>query len=366
MSGARGTWELRPPPARGGRRADQRERTARRTDSEFGILETMPAPFSPHHPEHSSLRSHPGSSVEQPLSWRTRLGWWVESTTVQRIIISVILLNAVVLGLETSPALMDAAGPLLVGLDTACLAIFVVELSLKLTAFGWRFWRDPWNVFDFAVVAVALVPAGAGLDVLRALRVLRVLRLVSALPQLRKVVGALLHAIPGILSTGALLGLIFYVSAVMATTFFRESSPEYFGSMPQSLFTLFQMATLSSWEVVVYSVMEDHWWAWAFFVPFIILAAFTALNLIIAVIVDAMNTLQDMPSRELAAAGTGSTGTAEAPDTPRSTETPSGDTLRTDDDADPASSAADLHADIRALREEMADLRDLLESKPRA
>jgi voltage-gated sodium channel len=237
----------------------------------------------------------PVTSTDVP-HWRQRLGSWVESTAVERFVVAVILINAVVLGMETSPALMDAFGGLLIGIDAACLAIFVLEISLKLVAFGWRFFRSPWNVFDFIVVGVALVPAGAGFEVLRTLRVLRVLRLISALPQLRKVVSALLHAVPGILSTGALLALIFYVASVMATTFFRETLPEFFGSFGASLFSLFQIATLSSWETIVRPAMDEHPWAWAFFIPFIILAAFTALNLIIAVIVDAMNTLHDMPS----------------------------------------------------------------------
>ncbi|NDK31752.1 ion transporter [Nesterenkonia haasae] len=237
----------------------------------------------------------PVTSAPQ-VHWRQRLGSWVESSTVERFVIAVILINAVVLGMETSPALMNAFGGLLIGIDAACLAIFVLEIGLKLVAFGWKFFRNPWNVFDFIVVGIALVPAGAGFEVLRTLRVLRVLRLISALPQLRKVVSALLHAVPGILSTGALLALIFYVASVMATTFFRDTLPEFFGSFGASLFSLFQIATLSSWETIVRPAMDEHPWAWAFFIPFIILAAFTALNLIIAVIVDAMNTLHDMPS----------------------------------------------------------------------
>ncbi|WP_208009803.1 ion transporter [Nesterenkonia sphaerica] len=249
--------------------------------------------------------------------WRRRLGAWVESTAVERFVIAVILLNAVVLGMETSPALMNAFGGVLIGIDAACLAIFVLEISLKLVAFGWRFFRSPWNVFDFVVVGIALVPAGAGFEVLRTLRVLRVLRLISALPQLRKVVSALLHAVPGILSTGALLALIFYVASVMATTFFRDTLPEYFGSFGASLFSLFQIATLSSWETIVRPAMDEHPWAWAFFIPFIILAAFTALNLIIAVIVDAMNTLHDMPSAAVLAS---ETGTADGGGSPTATD----------------------------------------------
>lgn len=277
-------------------------------------------------------------------SFRARLGAWVESSGVQRFIIAVILLNAVVLGMETSPALMDSFGALLITADTVCLAIFVVEITLKLTAFGWRFFRDPWNVFDFLVVGAALVPAGAGMEVLRALRVLRVLRLISQLPQLRKVVGALLAAVPGILSTGALLSLIFYVAAVMATTFFRDTMPEYFGNMGTSLFTLFQIATLSSWETIVRLAMEEHPWAWAFFLPFIILAAFTALNLIIAVIVDAMNTLNDMPSAKISEEPTAADSPTEA----------SGAEASGDDE--PLRDNEVLYQELRALRAEVAEL----------
>lgn len=279
------------------------------------------------------MSAHLSSPHHAP--WRRRLGEWVESTPIQRFVIAVILINAVVLGLETSPRLMDAAGGVLIGIDTICLAIFVVEIGLKLAAFGWRFFRDPWNVFDFVVVGVALVPAGAGLEVLRTLRVLRVLRLISQLPQLRKVVAALLSAIQGILSTGALLGLIFYVAAVMATTFFRETMPEFFGNFGASLFSLFQIATLSSWETIVRSAMDEHSWSWAFFIPFIILAAFTALNLIIAVIVDAMNTLHDMPSAV--------TSSAE-PETEQETDQET------------------VHQEVKALRAEIAELKEVIQS----
>ena len=292
---------------------------------------------------------------------RVRLGEWIESTRIQRFIILVILHNAAVLGMETSPALMDSFGPALISIDTACLAIFVVEIVLKLIAFGWRFFRDPWNVFDFLVVGVALVPAGAGLEVLRALRVLRVLRLISQLPQLRKVVGALLAAVPGILSTGALLALIFYVSAVMATTFFRETMPEYFGNLGSSLFSLFQIATLSSWEAIVRPAMDEHSWAWMFFIPFIILAAFTALNLIIAVIVDAMNTLHDMPSAKIGEEPQGilegtAAGEAEAESGAEAAGVGTAE-------GDPTRDNEILFEEIRALRTEVAQLSESLRTR---
>ncbi|WP_300342455.1 ion transporter [Nesterenkonia sp.] len=308
--------------------------------------------------------STPASHLTSPhhAPWRRRLGEWVESAPVQRFVILVILINAVVLGLETSERIASAAGGVLVGIDTICLAIFVVEILLKLLAFGWRFFRDAWNVFDFVVVAVALVPAGSGFEVLRALRVLRVLRLVSALPQLRKVVAALLHAVPGILSTGALLALIFYVASVMATTFFRETMPEFFGTMGASLFSLFQIATLSSWETIVRPAMDHHPWAWAFFIPFIVLAAFTALNLIIAVIVDAMNTLHDMPSVQSSQFQASSQHDSQqqhgqpAAASQAEAQTPS--------DSHPGSAsgpgAAELREEIQALRAQLAEVSDAL------
>lgn len=225
---------------------------------------------------------------------RQRAGAWIESAPVQRFILIVICANAVTLGLETSPGIHDRAGSLIDVLDLAFLTVFVVELAVKLFAFGPAFFRDPWNVFDLIVVGIALVPASGPFAVLRALRVLRVLRLVSAMPRLRFIVEALLSALPGIASIGALLSLIFYVSAVMATSLFSGSHPQWFGSVGDSLYTLFQVMTLESWSMgIVRPVMEVHPWAWAFFVPFILLSSFTILNLFIAVIVDTMQNLHD-------------------------------------------------------------------------
>lgn len=211
---------------------------------------------------------------------------------MQRAIVAVIIVNAVTLGLETSTAAMAGAGGLILAIDRLCLAIFVVELSVKMLAQGRAFWREPWNVFDFLVVAVALVPGAGPLAVLRTLRVLRVLRLVSMLPRLRFIVEALLAAVPGIGSIAMLLGLIFYVFAVMATSLFKASFPEWFGSIPASLYMLFQVMTLDGWSSgVVRPVMEVYPWAWAFFVPFVLVSSFTMLNLFIAVIVDTMQAL---------------------------------------------------------------------------
>jgi voltage-gated sodium channel len=228
---------------------------------------------------------------------RAALDTWVESRQVQWFIVGVILVNAAVLGLQTVPRFdRGVSGDLLQALDVGCLAVFVVEIAVKLYAKGWGFFASGWNVFDFLVVAVALVPAGGGLSVLRALRVLRVLRLISAVPRLRYVVEALVHAVPGILSIGGLLTLIFYVGAVMATNLFGEEFPQWFGSIGGSMYSLFQIMTLESWSMgIVRPVMEVYPWAWAFFVPFILVSAFTVLNLFMAVMVDSLQSLRHNP-----------------------------------------------------------------------
>jgi voltage-gated sodium channel len=228
------------------------------------------------------------------MSSRERIGAWIEAAPVQRFIIAVIIINAITLGLETSAGLMARWGGLLHLLDRAALAIFVVEIGLKLYAFRLRFFRGAWNVFDFTVVAIALVPASGPLAVLRALRVLRVLRLVSTLPRLRFVVEALLAAVPGITSIAGLMLLLFYVFAVMSTGLFGAAFPEWFGSIGASMYTIFQIMTLESWSMgIVRPVMAEYPAAWAFFVPFILIATFTMLNLFIGIIVDTMQTMHE-------------------------------------------------------------------------
>jgi voltage-gated sodium channel len=220
------------------------------------------------------------SSASSPL---IRL---LESPLLQRLIIGLILLNAVTLGLETSAAVMAAYGPWIKAVDRSILVLFTLEVGAKLIAYRGRFWREPWNLFDFAIVAVAWLPASGPFTVLR---VLRLLRLVSLVPKLRFIVEALLRAIPGIVSIFGLLLLVFYVFAVMATGLFGETHPQWFGSLGASLYTLFQVMTLESWSMgIARPVIEAHPHAWVFFIVFILVSTFTVLNLFIAIIVDAM------------------------------------------------------------------------------
>lgn len=228
------------------------------------------------------------------MSTRAKLGEWIESDRIQRLIIALIVVNAIILGLETSASVMEGLGGILTALDRAILAVFVVEILIKLYAQGLGFFRRAWNVFDFLVVGIALVPASGPLAVLRALRVLRVLRLISLSPQLRFVVEALLKALPGISSIAVLMLILFYVASVMSTGLFGARFPEWFGTLGASMYTLFQIMTLESWSMgIVRPVMEAYPYAWAFFLPFILVATFTILNLFIGIIVNTMQTLHD-------------------------------------------------------------------------
>lgn len=268
--------------------------------------------------------------------WRGRLGAFVEHSWTQRAILALILINAVVLGLETSPQIMARHGPLLIALDQVILVVFLLEIGARIAVHRLAFFRDPWSVFDFVVVGIALVPATGELAVLRALRVLRVLRILTIVPSMRRVVGALLSAIPGLSSIALVLLLIYYVFAVIATNLFATAYPDWFGDIGRSLYTLFQIMTLESWSMgIARPVMETFPYAWAFFVPFILVATFTMLNLFVAIIVSAMQTYEDSE--------------------PKATVT----TVEQARDH----IEADVHAEVRALRQEIAALRQVLQAQ---
>jgi voltage-gated sodium channel len=265
--------------------------------------------------------------------FRQRVRGWLENSRIQNFIITLILLNAILLGLETWPVAMASAGALIVGLDRAILGVFVIELLARIWVYRAAFWRDPWSVFDFAVVAIALVPATGQLAVLRALRVLRVLRLLSMVPSMRRVVGALLAAIPGLGSIALVLLIIYYVFAVIATNLFAASHPEWFGGIGRSLYTLFQIMTLESWSMgIARPVMAHFPYAWTFFVLFILIATFTMLNLFIAIIVNAMQSYSEAEQQGAKDAVRGAREHIEA----------------------------EMHAEMRSLRHEIRELKAML------
>lgn len=252
---------------------------------------------------------------------------------VQHGILVLIVLNAVIMGLETSAGVMAEVGPWLLAVDKAILGIFVLELTMRLYVHRSAFFRDPWSLFDFAVVAIALVPASGPFAVLRALRVLRVLRVLTIVPSMRRVVGALLSAIPGLSSIAMVLLLVFYVFAVIATHLFGQQFPDWFGHLGRSLYTLFQVMTLESWSMgISRPVMEVSPYAWAFFIPFILFATFTMLNLFIAIIVNAMQTFSE--SEHQATVGAVET---------------VGQSIE-----------HQLHAEVQSLRQEIGELKTLL------
>jgi voltage-gated sodium channel len=212
----------------------------------------------------------------------------------ERTIVTLIVINAIVLGLETSPTVVSYIGGTIRLVDNLILAIFVVEITLRILAFGRAFWRDGWSLFDFFVVAIALVPATGGFAVLRSLRIIRVLRLISTIKSMRRVMGGMLAAIPSMGAVIALLVLIFYVSAVITTKLYGEDYPANFGTLGDSFFSLFQIMTLEGWaDNFVIPVMQKHPYAWIFFIIFMLVTSFTVLNLFIGIIVDAMQSEQE-------------------------------------------------------------------------
>ncbi|MFP3384198.1 ion transporter [Tritonibacter sp. SIMBA_163] len=220
----------------------------------------------------------------------------LDSDVFGRFITAVILVNAVTLGMETSDAVMARIGELVLLIDKLCLVIFILEIGAKLIVWRFRFFRNGWNVFDFLIVGIALAPAAQGFSVLRALRILRVLRVISVAPRLRRVVEGFITALPGMGSVFLLMAIIFYIGSVMATKLFGSSFPEWFGTLGLSAYSLFQIMTLESWSMgIVRPVMELYSYAWAFFVPFIMVTTFAVVNLLVGLIV---NSMQDAHSEE--------------------------------------------------------------------
>jgi voltage-gated sodium channel len=269
----------------------------------------------------------------KPSSMRQHLDQLLNRPVVQHGILALIIFNAVLLGLETAPGIMAQWGAAIHWLDKAILAVFVLEIAARIYVHRLSFFKDPWSVFDFVVVAIALLPATGPFAVLRALRVLRVLRVLTIVPSMRRVVGALLSAIPGLMSIALVLMLVFYVFAVIATHLFGPQFPEWFGHLGRSLYTLFQVMTLESWSMgIARPVMEKVPYAWAFFIIFILIATFTMLNLFIAIIVNAMQSFQESERQ---------------------------DTIKTLGEVG-QSIEQELHTEVQSLRQEIVELKALL------
>jgi len=235
-----------------------------------------------------------------------------ESIWFQRFIIGIIVFIGIVMGLETYPSVMAKWGNLLHALDKMIIGIFVIEIALKLLSHGrnfLHFFNDPWNVFDFIIVAICLLPLNSEFAaVLRLVRILRVLRLISVLPRLQILIGALLRSVPSMGYVALLLVLLVYMYAVMGTVFFGLNDPLHFGTIQNSMLTLFQVVTLEGWAEILKTQMygSDQFGgdqmmglareslgqpliAAAYFVSFILFGTMIMLNLLIGVVVNSMS-----------------------------------------------------------------------------
>ncbi|MEA1952776.1 MAG: ion transporter [Campylobacterota bacterium] len=215
---------------------------------------------------------------------------FVEDKRFQNFIIALIVLNGITMGFETSKHFATEYHMFFNLFNMFVVTAFTIEIILRIYVHRAAFFKDSWSLFDFFIVAISLVPASAGFEIFRVLRVLRLFRLVTVVPQMRKIIAALLSVIPGIASIAGLLTLFFYIFAIMSTQLFGEKFPEWFGTLGESFYTLFQVMTLESWSMgIVRPIMEVYPLAWVFFIPFIFMATFIIVNLIIAIVVDAMN-----------------------------------------------------------------------------
>ncbi len=205
-------------------------------------------------------------------------------------IVALILLNGVILGLETSPGIVVQYGDWLLQGSQIILGIFIVEALLKMTAVAprlGRYFGDGWNLFDFLVIVFSLIPAtGQFAMIARLARLLRVLRLVSTIPELRLIVSTLVRSIPSMGHVLMLMGIIFYIYAVAGYHMFHEHDPVHWDNLGLSLLTLFRVVTLEDWTDVMYTAMELHPLAWMFFVSFVLVGAFVVINLFIAVVIN--------------------------------------------------------------------------------
>jgi len=218
----------------------------------------------------------------------------IQSAFFQNFIIALIILNGITMGLETSTSFMQSYSKVIVIFDKFVIFAFTIEIILRIYIHRLSFFKDPWSLFDFFIVAISLFPANETFSIFRILRVFRLFRLITVVPQMRKIVTALLSVIPGMLSIMALMFLIFYIFAIISTNLYSQSFPQWFGSLGESFYTLFQIMTLESWSMgIVRPLMEEHPLAWVFFIPFIFIATFVMVNLIVAIIVDAMAVLKE-------------------------------------------------------------------------
>lgn len=225
----------------------------------------------------------------------------VEKPAFEYFIVGLILLNAVILGLETSPDIVAGYDGWLRFGNNFILGVFMLEAALKIIAVAPRlklYFGNGWNLFDFSVVVFSLIPAsGEYAMIARLARLLRVARLISAIPELRLIISTLVRSIPSMGHVLMLMGVIFYIYAVAGYHLFHEHDPTHWRNLGISLLTLFRVVTLEDWTDVMYTAMEMHYLSWIYFVSFVVVGTFVVINLFIAVV---LNNLEEAKQEQLA------------------------------------------------------------------
>lgn len=233
---------------------------------------------------------------------RERLRRIIDSPAFSNLVVAVIVINAIDLGLQTWDDAVVVTGGVLLYVDEVCIAIFVVELSMRGYVRRWRFFQNGWNIFDSIIVGIALLPGADAFSVLRAFRVLRIFRLLSQVSSMRLVSESAISAMPALGSTFLVLALVYYVFAIICTSIFGSAFGQWFGNIGESLYSLFQIMTLESWSMgIVRPVREVFPYAWLVFIPFIMLTAFIILNIVVAIMVDSVNSTKADMNRDEAA-----------------------------------------------------------------
>ena len=238
--------------------------------------------------------------MQQATQFADRL---VNRPAFEYTIIALILMNGVLLGLETSPALEQRYGGIMHLGNQIVLGVFIVEALLKMLALAPRidrYFHDGWNVFDFLVIIFSLIPAtGQFAMVARLARLLRVLRLVSAIRELRLIVAALVRSIPSVGYVIMLMSIIVYIYAIIGYHLFHEHDPTHWRTLGISVLTLFNIITLEGWTVVMEKAMQVHPWSWIYFVSYVVAATFVVINLFIAIIINNLDEAKAERLREL-------------------------------------------------------------------
>jgi len=218
------------------------------------------------------------------------------SNKVQTFIAAVIVFNAIIIGIQTFPEAVSNFGWLLDRIDYVILAIFTIEVLGRLYYERFSFFQSGWNWFDLIIVSIGYMPDSEIFTVLRIVRVLRIFRLFSVVPQLRLIVDAMFQSIPSLGWVVVFALILNYVFAIIGFHLYGQDFPKYFGDLPKSMYTMFEMMTRAGWNTLTRLVAKQHPDFYMFIIPYILVASYIVLNLIMGVLVNSMKSAQDKPA----------------------------------------------------------------------